>query len=72
MFSMLMMQTKFVIQESTEMQKPDDHITVGIITLPYSHILNGWIMPDGSVISNPIKAQREAERLNKTINITIH
>lgn len=54
------------------MQKPDDHITVGIITLPYSHILNGWIMPDGSVISNPIKAQPEAERLNKTINITIH
>lgn len=67
-----MMQTKLVIQESTEMQKPNDHITVGIITLPYSHILNGWVMPDGSVISNPIKAQREAERLNKTINITIH
>ncbi len=69
MFSTLMMQTKFVIQESTEMQKPNDHITVGIITLPYSHILNGWVMPDGSVITNPIKAQNEAERLNSTITI---
>lgn len=54
------------------MEKPNDHITVGIITLPYSHILNGWILPDGSVVTNPIKAQNEAERLNKTINITIH
>jgi len=69
LFSTLMMQTKFVIQESTEMQKPNDHITVGIITLPYSHILNGWVMPDGSVITNPIKAQNEAERLNSTITI---
>ncbi|WP_234366563.1 DUF1317 family protein [Pantoea vagans] len=39
------------------------------ITLPYSHILNGWVMPDGSVITNPIKAQNEAERLNSTITI---
>ncbi|WIM56134.1 DUF1317 family protein [Pantoea anthophila] len=31
------------------MKKPNDHITVGIITLSYSHILNGWVMPDGSV-----------------------
>lgn len=54
------------------MQKPNDSITVGIITLHYSHILNGWIMPDGAVTSNPIKAQREAEQLNKTINLTIH
>ncbi|MBD8128753.1 DUF1317 family protein [Pantoea agglomerans] len=52
------------------MEKPNDHITVGIITLPYSHILNGWILPDGSVVTNPIKAQNEAERLNS--NITIH
>lgn len=51
------------------MKKPDDHIIVGIITLPYSHILNGWVMPDGSIITNPIKAQNEAERLNSTITI---
>lgn len=69
MCSTLMMQTKFVTQERIEMQKPNDHITVGIITLPYSHILNGWVMPDGSVITNPIKAQNEAERLNSTITI---
>lgn|GEM_PF-612283 len=67
-----MMLTKSITQGVTNMQKPNDSITVGIITLPYSHILNGWIMPDGSVISNPIKAQNEAERLNKTINITVH
>ena len=46
------------------MQKPNDHITVGIITLPYSVILGGWLMPDGSVITNPITAQNAAERLN--------
>jgi len=51
------------------MEKPNDHITVGIITLPYSHILNGWVMPDGSIITNPIKAQNEAERLYSTITI---
>lgn len=46
------------------MQHSKDHITVGIVTLPYSIILAGWIMPDGSVISNPIAAQKAAERLN--------
>ncbi|CCF10242.1 phage protein [Pantoea ananatis LMG 5342] len=52
------------------MEKPDDPITVGRITLPYSHLLNGWLMPDGTVIKNPIKAQNEAERLNG--NIVFH
>ncbi|MFV9668314.1 DUF1317 family protein [Pantoea sp. KXB25] len=51
------------------MKTSKDHIKVGIITLPYSYILNGWVMPDGSVITNPIKAQNEAERLNRTITI---
>ena len=32
------------------MQKPNDNITVGIVTLPYSVILGGWLMPDGTVI----------------------
>jgi len=52
------------------MEKSDDPITVGRITLPYSHLLNGWLMPDGTVIKNPIRAQNEAERLN--INIVFH
>lgn len=46
------------------MQKPNDNITVGIVTLPYSDIFRGWLMPDGTVIKNPITAQNAAERLN--------
>ena len=46
------------------MQKPNDNITVGIVTLPYNVILGGWLMPDGTVIKNPITAQNAAERLN--------
>ncbi|WP_033737809.1 DUF1317 family protein [Pantoea stewartii] len=49
------------------MEKSDDSISVGRITLPYSHVFNGWLMPDGTVIKNPIKAQNEAERLNSKI-----
>ncbi|WP_428833788.1 DUF1317 family protein [Pantoea dispersa] len=47
-----------------DMQKPNDNITVGIVTLPYSVIWGGWLMPDGTVIKNPITAQNAAERLN--------
>ena len=53
------------------MKHPHDHIVVGIITLPYSIILAGWIMPDGSVIHNPVTAQNAAERLNNA-HRTIH
>lgn len=53
------------------MKTSKDHITVGIITLPYSHILKGWLMPDGTIISNPIKAQYAAERLNNASR-TVH
>ncbi|WP_426817893.1 DUF1317 family protein [Winslowiella sp. 2C04] len=52
------------------MHKPDDPITVGRITLPYSSILQGWLTPEGMVIRNPIKAQRIADELNN--NIVIH
>lgn len=53
------------------MEHPKDHITVGIITLPCSIILAGWIMPDGSVIHNPVAAQNAAERLNSA-HRTVH
>lgn len=53
------------------MQHAQDHITVGIITLPYSHLFHGWLLPDGTVIKNPIKAQNAAEHLNTTSK-TIH
>lgn len=46
------------------MEHSHDNITVGIVTLPYNVILGGWLMPDGTVIKNPITAQNAAERLN--------
>ncbi|MFH8134178.1 DUF1317 family protein [Pantoea osteomyelitidis] len=51
------------------MRKPDDDITVGHITLPWSQLFYGWLLPDGTVIKNPLKAQRKAEELNRA---TIH
>lgn len=53
------------------MQHAHDNISVGIATLPYSHLFRGWLMPDGTVIKNPIKAQNIAERLDKASK-TIH
>jgi len=46
------------------MKAPDHPITVGRITLPYSHMRKGWKHPDGTLIKNPLKAQRIAELLN--------
>lgn len=51
------------------MQKPNDDIRVGVIIFPYSKILRGWIAPDGELVSNPIKAQRMADELNRSITI---
>jgi len=51
------------------MQKPEDDIRVGIIIFPYSSILRGWIAPDGELVKNPIKAQRMAEEMNRSITI---
>ncbi len=36
-----------------------DDIRVGTLCLPF--IGNGWLMPWGEVVSNPLKAQRLAE-----------
>ena len=36
-----------------------DDIMVGTVCLPF--IGNGWLMPCGEVVSNPLKAQRLAE-----------
>ncbi|MET4997539.1 DUF1317 family protein [Enterobacter hormaechei] len=38
-----------------------DGIRVGTLCLPY--IGNGWLMPWGEVVSNPLKAQRIAEEI---------
>lgn len=36
-----------------------DNIRVGTVCLPF--IGNGWLMPWGEVVSNPLKAQRLGE-----------
>jgi hypothetical protein len=53
------------------MEHSKDKIAVGIITLPYSNLFHGWLLSDGTVINNPIKAQNAAEHLNTTSK-TIH
>ncbi|EAW2156735.1 DUF1317 family protein [Salmonella enterica subsp. enterica] len=46
------------------MTNPHDNISVGSITLVYSYLRCGWIVPCGKVIKNPLKAQRIAELMN--------
>ena len=41
------------------MTQAHDDIRVGTLCLPF--IGNGWLMPWGAVVSNPLKAQRLAE-----------
>ncbi|EQC4552746.1 DUF1317 family protein [Cronobacter malonaticus] len=41
-----------------------DDIRVGTAHLMYSPLRRGWITPDGSVITNPLKAQRVAEAIH--------
>lgn len=46
------------------MTNPHDNICVGSITLVYSALRRGWLVPGGNVIQNPLKAQRIAELMN--------
>ncbi len=46
------------------MANPHDNISVGSITLVYSSLRCGWIVPGRKVIKNPLKAQRIAELMN--------
>ncbi|HFL4765533.1 TPA: DUF1317 family protein [Escherichia coli] len=48
------------------MTNPQDGITVGSVTLPYSMLRRGWVSPDGQVIKNPLKAQRIAEQMHNS------
>ncbi|EEB5523061.1 DUF1317 family protein [Salmonella enterica] len=41
-----------------------DNIRVGSITLVYSSLRCGWLVPGGQIIRNPLKAQRIAELMN--------
>ncbi|ECQ8435057.1 DUF1317 family protein [Salmonella enterica] len=46
------------------MTNPHDNICVGSITLVYSTLRRGWLVPVGNVIQNPLKAQRIAELMD--------
>ncbi|WP_270488935.1 DUF1317 family protein [Enterobacter ludwigii] len=46
------------------MTNSHDNIRVGSITLVYSSLRRGWLVPGGPVIQNPFKAQRLAELMN--------
>ncbi|HBB0347635.1 TPA: DUF1317 family protein [Escherichia coli] len=46
------------------MTNSHDNIRVGSITLVYSSLRRGWLVPGGQVIHNPLKAQRLAELMN--------
>ncbi|EAP0944733.1 DUF1317 family protein [Salmonella enterica] len=46
------------------MTNPHDNIRVGSITLVYSTMRRGLLVPGGNVIQNPFKAQRIAELMN--------
>ncbi|EKY1953196.1 DUF1317 family protein [Cronobacter sakazakii] len=49
------------------MTNSHDDIQVGSVLMMYSQVRRGWITPDGSVITNPLKAQRIAEALHNQI-----
>lgn len=42
-----------------------DDIRVGAVRLPWLKEKNGWLLPWGEVVANPLKAQRLAEELNE-------
>lgn len=46
------------------MKHAQDDIRVGAARLPYLKEKKGWLMPWGEVVSNPLKAQRLAEKLD--------
>ena len=51
------------------MTHPHDNIRVGAITFVYSVTKRGWVFPGLSVIRNPLKAQRLAEKLRTSIEM---
>lgn len=48
------------------MKTPHDNIAVGAATLVYSVQQRGWLTPGGTVVRNPLKAQRCAEAINNS------
>ncbi|EIX1643131.1 DUF1317 family protein [Escherichia coli] len=54
------MQAKFVNPTAVRFHKAP----VGAITFVYSITKRGWVFPGLSVIRNPLKAQRLAEKIN--------
>lgn len=50
--------------EVSALEHVHDDIRVGGIILPYIHERHGWLKPDGKVTSNPLIAQKAAEKEN--------
>lgn len=50
--------------DEKSMKHAQDDIRVGAVRLPFLKLKNGWLMPWGDVVSNPLKAQRLAEELD--------
>ncbi|UBU94856.1 DUF1317 domain-containing protein [Edwardsiella sp. LADL05-105] len=46
------------------MKHAHDDIRVGAVHLPWLKEKNGWLLPWGDVVSNPLKTHRLAEKLN--------
>ena len=47
------------------MTHAQDEIRVGAVCLPWLKEKNGWLLPWGEVVTNPLKAQRLDEELNE-------
>lgn len=47
------------------MTHAQDEIRVGAVRLPWLKEKNGWLLPWGEVVTNPLKTQRLAEELNE-------
>lgn len=50
--------------DEKSMKHAHDDIRVGVARLPFLKEMNGWLMPWGEVVRNPLKAQRLAEELD--------
>ncbi|WP_172742650.1 DUF1317 family protein [Citrobacter youngae] len=47
------------------MTHAQEEIRVGAVRLPCLKEKNGWLLPRGEVVTNPLKAQRLDEELNE-------
>ncbi|MBE5254563.1 DUF1317 family protein [Mixta mediterraneensis] len=51
------------------MRQPYSPIRVGSVTLPFLWAKKAWLLPDNTLTSNPLKAQRLAEERNEQLKL---